>query len=188
MWPFLFSAGDRLSTAELTAARLDGDLIELGEAFMPADAVETRELRAGSLRTLAGDTLALTRSSAAWVHGAIPEPPGRHAVQRRTARRIAAVIDGRLEYRDVLIPAADLTVISGVAVTTPVRTLVDLVRDLCARGGADPSAVEAVCAWQPSLVSDAVEWLERAGPVHFKRPALARLHQRLARDQEEVTR
>ena len=33
----------------------------------------------------------------------------------------------------------------------------------------------------------AVAWLERSGPVHFKRPALAYLRGR-ARDQEEVTR
>lgn len=187
MWPFLYYAGDRLSTAELTAARLDGDLIEIGEAFMPADAVETRELRAGALRALAGETVALTRLSAAWVHGAVPEPPVRHCVQRRTDRRIATVIDARLDYRDLRLPPADVMMISGVAVTTPVRTLVDLVRDLVGRTDGDPSAVEAMCAWQPGLAVAAVAWLERSGPVHFKRPALAYLRGR-ARDQEEVTR
>lgn len=65
MWPFLYFAGDRLSTAELTAARLDGDVVEIGEAFMPADAVETRELRAASLRSFVRDTLAVTHESAA---------------------------------------------------------------------------------------------------------------------------
>ena len=44
------SPDDRLSPAELSAACLDGDLVELGEAYIPADAVETRGLRAGSLR------------------------------------------------------------------------------------------------------------------------------------------
>ena len=48
--PFLYFADERLSPAELSAARLDGHLVELGEAYIPADAVETRGLRAGSLR------------------------------------------------------------------------------------------------------------------------------------------
>lgn len=187
MWPFLYYAGDRLSTAELTAARLDGDVVEIGEAFMPADAVETRELRAGALRGLVGAGVAVTRVSAAWVHGAVPDPPARHCVQRRTARRITAVVDARLDYRDVRLPPSDVMVISGVAVTIPVRTLVDLVRELVAHEEADPSAVDALCLWQPELVPAAVAWLERSGPVHFKRPALAFLRAR-ARDQEEVTR
>ena len=45
--PFLYQIDDRLSLAELTAARLDGHLVELGEAYIPADAVETLGLRAG---------------------------------------------------------------------------------------------------------------------------------------------
>ncbi|SBS75124.1 SAM-dependent methyltransferase [uncultured Microbacterium sp.] len=188
MWPFLYYAGDRLSTAELTAARLDGDLVEIGEAFMPADAVETRELRAGALRALVGDTVAVTRVSAAWVHGAVADPPMRHCVQRRSARRIAAVIDARLDYRDLQLPPPDVMMISGVAVTTPVRTLVDLVRDLVGRPDADPSAVDALCAWQPALVPGAVAWLECSGPVHFKRPALAYLRERITTPQEDVTR
>ena len=40
-WPFLYFAGDRLSLAELACARLDGDVVEIGDAYMPADAVET---------------------------------------------------------------------------------------------------------------------------------------------------
>ena len=47
--PFLYFADDRLSAAELSAARLDGHLVELGEAYIPADAVETR----GAARGLA---------------------------------------------------------------------------------------------------------------------------------------
>ena len=47
--PFLYFADDRLSRAELSAACLDGDLVELGEAYIPADAVETH----GAARRLA---------------------------------------------------------------------------------------------------------------------------------------
>lgn len=175
MWPFLYFAGDRLSTAELTAARMDGDVIEIGEAFMPADAVETRELRAASLRAFVRDTVAVTHESAAWVHGALAEPPSSHSVQRVCAHRIPEVIDHRLRYRDGRLPGGDIARISGLAVTTPVRTLVDLVREVVGHARAAPDAVADMCAWRPELVPAALAWLESAAPVHFKRPALAYL-------------
>lgn len=184
MWPFLYFAGERLSTAELTAARLDGDVVEIGEAFMPADAVETRELRAASLRSFIRDTLALTHASAAWVHGAIADPPSPHIVQRMTPHRIPPVVDHRLHYRDQRLPTEDTMRISGLAVATPVRTLVDLVREVVGHAAAPPGTVDAMCAWRPELVTEAIAWLEQSRPIHFKRPALAYLRRR----QEVVTR
>ncbi|TGY37513.1 SAM-dependent methyltransferase [Microbacterium laevaniformans] len=183
-WPFLYFAGDRLSTAELSAARLDGDLVEVGEAYMPTDAVETRELRAGSLRPLMSAALALTRRSAAWVHGALAEPPVRHDVQRFSARRIHSVVDNRLVYRDVALRGEDVMAISGVAVTTPARTLADLVRDQC--GGVDTAAeIAAVLRWSPGLASTAAQVLADGPPLHHKRAAIAVLR---TCAQEEVAR
>ena len=127
--PFLYFADDRLSLAELSAARLDGDLVELGEAYIPADAVETRELRAGSLRGLLGDTLAATHLSAAWVHGALPEPPARHTVQRAVARRLHQVSAGGWSTATSSVDPADLMSIGGVlGHDVPARTLADLSR------------------------------------------------------------
>lgn len=183
MWPFLYFPDDRLSTAELTAARLDGDLVEIGEAFMPADAVETRELRAASFRAVAGAHRAVTHASAAWVHGAIPEPPLVQTLQRAGRTRSAFPVDARIRFRDVALPASDIETISGVVVTTPVRTLVDLVRDAVV-GSAPSDLVDAVLAWRPTLLDDAMRWIEDAGPVHHKRAAGAEIRRR----QEEVTR
>ncbi len=184
VWPFLYFAGEPLSAAELTAARLDGDLVEVGEAFMPADAVETRELRAGSLRRLVGSGLAVTHESAAWVHGALCEPPAVHSVQRRESRRGTRVTDVRVRYRDVRLPHDHAAVIAGVAVSTPERTLVDLLRAAYGRNEAAPAA-EAMLVWRPSLLASARDWLEGTGPMHHKRPTLALLRERA---QEEVTR
>ena len=178
--PFLYFAGDRLSTAELAAARLDGELVEVGEGYMPADAVETRELRAGSLAPLVGATLAATQLSAAWVHGAIDTPPTRHAVQRAVARRLSPPLDARVRYSDVRLDAADVQVIAGVAVTTPTRTLADLARS---RDAAHHDAAERLLALAPHLRDAALAWLAGAGPVPDKRAAAAFL-----RRQEEVTR
>ena len=91
--PFLYFADDRLSLAELSAACLDGDLVELGEAYIPADAVETRGLRAGSLAGVLGDSLAATHLTAAWIHGALPDPP---CPAHRAARGRAAAHHSRI--------------------------------------------------------------------------------------------
>lgn len=184
-WPFLYLVGERLSQAELTAARIDGDLVEVGDAFMPADAVETPQLRAGSLRALVPPRIAATRATAAWVHGAIAEPPSRHCVQRATSTRIHHVVDRRLRYSDRPLPAEHVVTIAGVAVTNPERTLTDLVRD---HHGGDAHAgvlAEAMIAWKPDLARLTALWLAAAPPMRNKRPALLRLRERA---QEEVTR
>jgi hypothetical protein len=170
--PFLYFADERLSIAELSAARLDGDLVELGEAYIPADAVETRALRAGSLRSILGDTLAATHLSAAWVHGALHDPPARHTVQRAVARRLHHVMGRRFVYRDLSVDVDDLLVLGGVWVTTPVRTLADLVRV------PDPShryAAALMAAADPQLPAEAIDWLRRHPSLPHKRAALAAL-------------
>ncbi|MFT4136992.1 type IV toxin-antitoxin system AbiEi family antitoxin [Microbacterium sp.] len=197
MRPFLYFAGDRLSSPELMAACLDGHLVELGEGFMPADAVETRELRAASLRALMTTGLALTHASAAWVHGAAMSAPRRHCVQRTSERRGLHVVDVRLRYRDGRLPPEDLVIVSGVAVTTPERTLADLVRDDVLHDRTGTEVVDALITTYPALPATALAQLERSGPLHRKRAALAYLRERAARcdpnrgppaSQDEVTR
>lgn len=186
-WPFLYFADEALSLAELSAARLDGDLVDVGEAFMPTDAVETSALRAASLRRLIPATVALTRISAAWVHGAWPSPPARHTVQR-CARVRLHVRDPRILYRDRLVPAADVTVIGGVAVTSPGRTLADLARDFCRGEEEARTVIDAMVGWRPDLAREGVAWLEQAPPLHYKRPAIAMLRPLAGERQDDVTR
>ncbi|SFS04914.1 hypothetical protein SAMN04487846_1892 [Microbacterium sp. cf046] len=168
--PFLYFADERLSPAELSAARLDGHLVELGDAYIPADAVETRELRAGSLQALLGETLAATHLSAAWVHGALPEPPARHTVQRAVARRLHQVIGRRLHYRDLCVDPSDLLSISRVWITAPVRTLADLAR---VDDAEHARAARLLMDAEPGLAEEAIEWLETHGALPHKRAALA---------------
>ena len=188
--PFLYFADERLSPAELSAARLGGHLVELGEAYIPADAVETPALRAGSLSGLLGDTLAATHLSAAWVHGALHEPPARHTVQRAVARRLHQVIGRRLHYRDLSVDPADLERIGGVLVTAPDRTLADLCR---VREDGYAAAARMMVDAAPDLAARAVAWLESHGALPHKRSALKVLRE-LAEDasadqgQDDVTR
>lgn len=127
---FLHHPGRRLSLPELSAARLDGDVVELGEAYVPADLVETPALRAASLAPLI-ETIrgaAFAGMSAAWIHGAGDTPPDVHELQSATGRRLRAPASRRLIVHDPVLEAIDLQHLGGVAVTTPERTLIDLIR------------------------------------------------------------
>lgn len=168
---YMFFGNDRLSIAELSAARLDGHLVELGEGYIPADAIETAHLRAASLRELLGSDLAATHESAAWVHGAIDEPPERHRAQRAVGRRLHHVIDRRLTYRDGCLAEADLCTFGGVWVTTPVRTLADLARR-ASHDEVSARAFQSFCHHEPSLIADTIAWFSAQGPLRDKRPAL----------------
>lgn len=187
-WLFLYIAGGRLSRAELSGARLDGDVVEVGDAYMPADAVETREMRAASLRADVPAVLAVTRATAAWVHGALAEPPARHRVQRVSRARIHHVLDHRLLYRDQLLGADVVQCVAGLWLTTPERTLADLARDL-QRGEPVAADVDALLSWRPALAAAAADLLASGRAVHYRQPAIAFLRDRAAGPgQAEVTR
>jgi len=183
--PFLYFADDRLSRAELSAACLDGDLVELGEAYIPADAVETAALRAGSLAGALGDTLAATHLTAAWIHGALPQPPSRHTVQRGVARRLHVTPHHQLVYRDLAVPPGDLQLVGGVRVTSPVRTLIDLSR---VDDGDHARAARLMATTHAETVGEAIASLD-AGALPHKRRALAFLRDLAIRSaQDDVTR
>ncbi len=184
--PFLFFADERLSPAELSAARLDGHLVELGDAYIPADAVETTALRAGSLRGLLGDSLAATHLTAAWIHGALPDPPARHTVQRAVDRRLHHVMGNRIRYRDPVVTSDDLVLIGGVHVTTSVRTLADLAR---VADDDHSRAARLLADLEPGLADEASAWLDARRGLPHKRAAIAFLRGLSARPrQDDVTR
>ena len=127
---FLHRPGETLSLPELAAARLDGDVVELGEAYAPADLVETPALRAASLAPLVEGMrgAAFAGMSAAWIHGAGDAPPELHELQSATGRRLRAPTTRRMLVHDPVLDTADVINLGGVAVTTPERTLIDLLR------------------------------------------------------------
>lgn len=169
---FLYFPGEQLSYAELSAARLEGMLVELGEGYIPADAVETAALRAASLAPVLRRDAAATHQSAAWIHGVLPAPPGRHTIQRVADQRTRQRIDRRYVYRDPQLPSSDIQMMGGVAVTTPSRTVSDLARLPYPEGD---DALAAFAREDPGAVDDALQWFSRVGRVPRKRSAVARL-------------
>lgn len=170
--PFLYSPGHPLSIAELSAARIDGDLHSIAHAFMPSDIPESAPLRAAVLRALVPPRLALCRSSAAWVHGAGSEPPDLHHLQRAVPERVRVQTPIGVVFHDVATGAADITSIAGVAVTTVTCTIADMART----DTDDPRLVDLVTL-HPEELPAAVAHLERAGRLPRKRPGLRRLRE-----------
>ena len=185
--PYLWFADERLSPAELSAACLDGHLVGLGEGYIPADAVETTWMRAGSLRAVLGDSLAATHLTAAWVHGGLADPPARHTVQRAVRRRLHHVRGRRIVYRDPAVHHDDLEAIAGCLVTTPERTLADLARVL---DEPHTRAARLMAAELPGVRTAAIAWLESHAGLPNKRAALTLLRGLGAAEpgQDDVTR
>ncbi len=123
---FLYLPGERLSLPELSAARLDGHVFDLGDAYVPADLVETAALRASTIARLIPVGAAAAGPSAAWVHGAGDAPPIVHHVRRCVERRIRVSRTARVVFHDTRVPASAVTPLGGVLVTTPTRTMLDL--------------------------------------------------------------
>lgn len=179
--PFLYFAGSRLSQAELSAACLDGDLVSLGEGFVPADLVETTALRAASLGPMLGTSLAASHLSAAWVFGGIDDPPARHSVQRAVDRRLHHIIDRRLIYHDPAVPAEDLFRVGEILVTTPGRTVADLAR----MPGADHApALRSWARRDPTVPAAGLRWFAERSRIPHRHRADALLRE----IQDEVTR
>lgn len=171
---FLYVPGERLSLPELTAARLDGHLVDLGEGFIPADLVEGPDTRAASIRSLIPPQAAASGPTAAWVHGAGDAPPALHHVRRIVDRRIRPVLDRRVTLHDVFVPDTEVVHLGGVAVLTPLRTMIDLALGV--------HRDESLLRWMillaevtPALAGQAVGALDELARVPGKRAGRAAL-------------
>ncbi|WEK59855.1 MAG: hypothetical protein P0Y60_10835 [Candidatus Microbacterium colombiense] len=122
----LYLPGRQLSLTELSAARIDGHVVAVGDAFIPADVIEDADVRASSLRLLVQPGTAAAGPTAAWIHGAGSEPPGVHHIRRAITRRVRPAINGRLVFHDAVLDPRDVQHLGGIAVCAPVRTMLDL--------------------------------------------------------------
>jgi hypothetical protein len=172
-----------LPLAELSAARLDGELFALDEGFVPIDQVEGRRHRALALAPAAAGRLIAEQRTAAWVYGALPYAPPLHQFCSATSARVTPR-SGRLlrsNVREVVIDAADVIELFGLHITTPARTVVDLVRIADDFGDADAILVSELMAITAVSVEECRALMERRRNLPAKRRALTRLEEVSAR-------
>lgn len=117
-----------LPLAELCAARLDGELFALDEAYSPIDAPDGPTERARSIAAYCQGRLMAEQNSAAWIWGARATPPRYHELCASLGARARPVFPLRTLVREVVIDETEFVVLGGVPVTSPLRTIVDLAR------------------------------------------------------------
>lgn len=118
-----------LPLAELSAARLDGDVVRFGPSYFPIDVPPSVSARARSLAPVLPPRFIADRRTAAWVFGALPALPARLDACVRTESRPSALCHFDGSVREVVIDDSEILDVDGVLVTTPLRTMFDLLRE-----------------------------------------------------------
>ena len=160
---------DDLPLAELSAMRLDGELVAVDRCFAPFDEFPSPRQRASALVGSVHDRLIAERRTAAWIWGALDPPPAIHefctAWDARVTRRPAP----HLTIREVVLGDDDVQNVAGLPVTTPRRTVADLVRFTESWTPAQRSMVERLLAIGKLRADDIVRDLDRHKLPHKKR-------------------
>ncbi|MDF0515202.1 hypothetical protein PX701_16365 [Agromyces sp. H3Y2-19a] len=120
---------DDLPLAELCAARIDGELFHIDDAWAPIDEPDLPSLRAAVVARRAPRALIIERLSAAWVHGALDAPPEVAQFCVPHEARVAVVSARAAVVREVSIGDDEIVRHDGIACTDDVRTAFDLLRD-----------------------------------------------------------
>ena len=158
--------------AELHALRLDGELTAVDEAFIPVDQPAGLAERARSLALHTDGRLIVEQHSAAWVWGALLQPPARHELCASIGARSRSVHPRRIQVREVIIAVDDWVDIAGVRVTTPLRTVVDLARFA---EHYDPAIIERLLESADLTLQHCVDQLQARRNLPRKKIALERL-------------
>jgi len=166
----VLSTGD-LPWAELQAARLDGEVYDLGDAFCPIGELEAPRHRARAAIGRRSRRLIAELGTAAWVWGAAPEPEHlQFAVTPDARARLSP--DQHVTVREIVFAATDLVELDGVAATTPARTAIDLARF---EEPFQPETVARLAAIAEFALADCLAMLESRSGIPSKRRAIRNL-------------
>jgi hypothetical protein len=117
---------DDLPTAELRAARIDGEVYALDDWFAPVDVPDSAFMRAEALADLVPPRMIVERSSALWIHGAHARAPFRHQLCIEVASRTTRHLSPRFEVRELRLDPIDIVDVGPLRVTSHLRTVIDL--------------------------------------------------------------
>jgi hypothetical protein len=166
---------DDLPLAELCAARIDGDLFAIDEAWAPIDEPDLPSLRAAVVALRVSRSLIIERLSAAWVHDAVDRPPRTAQFCVPHGSRIATIVDRRVAIREVVLTDDEFFELGGVRCTTPARTAFDLLREASLADADSERIVTRLIAARPRLEDQIRERFDRARRMPHRARALVRL-------------
>ncbi|MTE24045.1 hypothetical protein [Microbacterium sp. ZXX196] len=169
MPPLAFRPGLALSVAEISACRLDGDLVPVArDAYAPRGVPASPAVRASALDGWLPPGCVAVGVTAAWIHGLLPGEPPRHHAQALEGRTPRRTWRGDLVIHEWPLPAGDVVRLGGIAVSSFPRTWYDLAR----RAYGDPSDREArtaldACADRAEGARETLAWLADKRGLRF---------------------
>jgi len=117
-----------LPRPELIAAQLDGEVFAFASGFCPIDEIVQPAHRASVATMGLPHRLIPEQFTAAWIWGALELRPDPQQFCVRLDARVGHASTPAIHVREVVLDDADIAVLGEVAVTTPLRTAVDLAR------------------------------------------------------------
>lgn len=135
---------DDLPSAVLRAAVLHGEAYPVGGSWASIAEPDDAGLRAAAFVVAVDDPqLVAAGTTAAWIWGALSRAPVPVSAAARPGRRVRRGSSATLAVQELALRRDDVVAVGGATVTTPVRTVVDLVRG---RAPYDAEAERAVAA------------------------------------------
>ncbi|TPW71053.1 hypothetical protein [Schumannella sp. 10F1B-5-1] len=171
-----------LPEAELRAAVLDGEVYQLGDGFSPSDLPSGPAERLAVVLRGRSPRLAAEGLTAAWVWGARSTAPPVLQLCCELGHRVAKTAAPDAEVRELTLQHDDLVRFGGRAVTSPLRTVVDLARDGDdGRPRADDELLSSLLVVGGIAIDDAIERLDRGRGLPGRRAARERLRRLTSR-------
>lgn len=169
-----------LPLAELHAARLDGELSALDACFTPIDLPGSALNRAAALAVQWPERLIAEQRTAAWIWGALWQPPARHELCSSLGARARPSEPLRVVAREVAISDDELAVIASLRVTTPTRTIADLARSPRPFGPDDAAVIRRLAVIGRVTLDDCRHALDRRRNLPNKIVAWQRIVEAMA--------
>lgn len=166
---------DELPDAEQQAMRLDGECYRLGEVHLPIGVVPDSSARCIAALGAHSPRLIAALGTAAWIWGAADGPPARGEFLVDLEARWRPPFSSRLRIIESVVHPSDVTRFGHAAVTTPLRTVLDLARFTEAFGEAETDAARRLARIAGFGVAEALAAMERTRNLAGKHRAAQRL-------------
>ena len=168
-----------LPAPELGGMRFDGEVYRLAEGWCSIDVLETPAHRARAVRGLRSERLIAELGTAAWVWGATPVLPRLIEFCVDLGARARLRISPLVRVRELVLDPGDRVDLDGGAVTSRLRTTVDLARFRERLSDDDARSIVALAAGGGFGLAECRELMDRRRNLPEKRRALARLSELL---------
>lgn len=171
---------DDVPDIERQAMRLDGDAYALAGAHVPIGLPEDPVVRAAAALAGRPARLVAARGTAAWIWGALPDPPRRGEFLVDLAARWRPPASDAIDVVESVVRAGDAVRLGTATVTTPLRTALDLARFRTVFSAGEADAVRALAALGGFGLPEAVRAMDRGRNLAGKRRARERLESALS--------